>query len=129
MSRQGGSPTLKRKRITVREPVPKRKKSESEALAEEDPTRKYCLGKLAELFSKVFLKYPHLHVDGVAVEKPQGELTDEDKHKLEEAAKEFSTGLEQCVFDIYSEPDKAGRPHAGAKYKYVPLANCWCFIS
>ncbi|KAF4593002.1 hypothetical protein EYR38_008709 [Pleurotus pulmonarius] len=116
LSRQGGSPTLKRKRITTREHVPKRKKSESEA-PEEDPTRKYCLGKLAELFSKVFLKYPHLHVDGVAVEKPQEELTDEDKRKLEEAAKEFSTGLEQCVFDIYSEPDKAGRPHAGAKYK------------
>ncbi|KAF9497211.1 hypothetical protein BDN71DRAFT_1445288 [Pleurotus eryngii] len=117
LSRQGGSPSLKRKRTTVREPVPKRKKSESEAPAEDDPTRKYCLGKLGELFSKVFHKYPHLHVDGVAVEKPREGLTDDDKRKLEEAAKEFSTGLEQCVFEIYSEPDKDGRPHAGAKYK------------
>jgi hypothetical protein len=45
------------------------------------------------------------------------ELTDSEKTALEEAANRFATELEQCVYDIYSEPDAKGKIHAGSKYK------------
>lgn len=47
------------------------------------------------------------------------ELTDSEKAKVEEEASKFATELEQCVYDIYSEPDGRGKIHAGSKYKYV----------
>lgn len=44
-------------------------------------------------------------------------LSDEDKTRIEEEAKAFTTELEQCVFDMYCEPDKYGKPSVGPKYK------------
>jgi hypothetical protein len=92
----------------------------------DDPARKYCLGKLEDVFRDIFLRYPYVHVDHQdgegekpAMEKKQEDLTEEDKDKLKEEAKQFAIELEQCVYDIYSEPDKQGHPSAGGKYKYV----------
>ncbi|KAF9466087.1 hypothetical protein BDZ94DRAFT_1213427 [Collybia nuda] len=93
----------------------------------DDPTRKYCLGKLEELFRDIFLKYPHVRTqngDDVnqarekgIVEKPLDDLTEEEKTILLDESKEFAVELEKCVFDIYSEPDKHGNPSAGSNYK------------
>jgi hypothetical protein len=49
------------------------------------------------------------------------ELTDEEKDALVNESRQFAADLESCVFEIYSEPDKAGQPHAGGKYKFVDL--------
>ena len=111
-------------------PPPKRKKP-AESSAADDPARKYCLGKLEELFRDIFLRYPHLRVEkdngdddnndvheGV---KPEGDLTEEEKAILMNKSKQFATALEQCIYETYSEPDKQGRPSAGPKYKYVTV--------
>jgi hypothetical protein len=116
-------------------PLPKRKKSGDPA---DDPARKYCLGKLEELFKDVFLRYPHVRIlvsDDIdktndmeigerqpatkLVSKNLEDLSDEEKEALLEESRQFSRDLENCVFEIYSEPDKSGHPHAGGKYKYV----------
>lgn len=44
-------------------------------------------------------------------------MTEEEKEALMNECKQFCTQLEQCIFDIYSEPDKNGAPHAAGKYK------------
>ncbi|KAJ7890537.1 hypothetical protein B0H14DRAFT_3081675 [Mycena olivaceomarginata] len=87
--------------------------------ASEDPARAFCLGKLEGVFRDIFLRYPHVRDgEGVLVEKKAGEeLSEEEKARVEDAAKQFATELEQCVYDIYSEPDKRGMPSAGGKYK------------
>ncbi|KIM44727.1 hypothetical protein M413DRAFT_9028 [Hebeloma cylindrosporum] len=102
-------------------PPSKRKKSgsrhESQSPAD-DPARKYCLGKLEELFRDIFLRYPHIKdAGGTIMAKKLEELTDEEKDALVNESRQFATELESCVFEIYSEPDKAGQPHAGGKYK------------
>lgn len=129
---------LKRKATNTRSsspPLPKRKKSADPA---DDPARKYCLGKLEELFKDVFLRYPHVRIlvsddtdntndmergEGQPatklVSKKLEELSDEEREALLEESRQFSQDLENCVFEIYSEPDKSGHPHAGGKYKYV----------
>ena len=109
---------LKRKGSVTQPPVPKRRKSSDDTPAE-DVARKYCLGKLHELFCSIFLRYPHAPVTetGDRPELKEGELSDEDKTRLEEEAKVFTAELEQCIFDIYSEPDKHGKPSVGPKYK------------
>ncbi|KAF8906293.1 hypothetical protein CPB84DRAFT_1770475 [Gymnopilus junonius] len=132
--------TLKRKATiaSVSHPSPahKRKRSESSQSQDpaDDPARKYCLGKLEELFQDIFLRYPHVHVavqadDGgndersaekygtKIVQKNLGELSEEEKNALINEAHQFAHELESCVFEIYSEPDKSGQPHAGGKYK------------
>ncbi|TFK61925.1 hypothetical protein BDN72DRAFT_849198 [Pluteus cervinus] len=69
-----GSATLKRKAPGAvhgghQQNHPPKKRRASEALAfsagaggdaTDDPTRKYCLGKLEEIFGTIFLKYPHV---------------------------------------------------------------------
>lgn len=45
------------------------------------------------------------------------DMTDEEKEALTNASKRFTAELEQCIFDIYSEPDKNNAPHPGGKYK------------
>lgn len=110
---------LKRKATSATQPpVPKRRRS-SDAAAEDDPARKYCLGKLHQLFCSIFLKYPHAAAteDGSKVELKEGELSDEDKTRLEEEAKAFASEVEQCVFDMYCEPDKHNKLSVGPKYK------------
>lgn len=117
---------LKRKHhASSHQPSPKRQKSTLSAAG--DPTRSYCLKKLQEVFSGIFLKYPNIPSDHATEEQfhslPAGkkpeDLTDVEKTKLEDDANKFATELEQCVYDIYSEPDAKGRTHAGSKYKYV----------
>ncbi|KAH7926015.1 hypothetical protein BV22DRAFT_387715 [Leucogyrophana mollusca] len=114
-----GSQLKRKSQSTAHPPAPKRKKS-AETSSNEDPARKYCLGKLQETFSEIFLKYPHTdstEESSGKVEQNVEEINDEDKKRLEEVAKAFATELEQCVFDIYSEPDKHGKQSAGPKYK------------
>jgi hypothetical protein len=126
---QSAKSRLKRKSSTAEStqtPV-KRKKTET---ATDDPVRKYCLGKLEEVFREVFFRYPHVHRDAsLEVEshheqaadevifKKLEDMSDEEKEALTNSSKHFAAGLEQCVFDIYSEPDKNNAPHAGGKYK------------
>lgn len=113
--------------------APKRKRAESSsttASAAEDPARKYCLGKFTETFMGIFMQYPYVRTEGNAeeegaeskkatVERKLEELTEEDKTQLRERASSFATAVEQAVFDAYAEPDRVGKPCAGAKYKYV----------
>jgi hypothetical protein len=115
-----GKGQLKRKAQTqkARAPPPKRKR-EASSDASDDPARAFCLGKLEGVFHDIFLRYPHVRDGGSAVEKKTEDLTEEEKAKVEEEAKQFATDLEQCVYDIYSEPDKQGKSSAGGKYKYV----------
>jgi hypothetical protein len=112
-------------------PPPKRKKP-AESSATDDPARKYCLGKLEELFRDIFLRYPHFHTENEddgdnnkvhegVVQKDQGDLTEEEKAILVDKSKQFATDLERCIYETYSEPDKQGKHSAGPKYKYVTI--------
>jgi hypothetical protein len=71
------------------------------------------------LFCSIFLKYPHAIAteDGSKAELKEGELSDEDMMRLEEEAKAFASEVEQCVFDMYCEPDKHNKLSVGPKYK------------
>lgn len=115
-------------------PASKRKKA-AEVEAADDPIRKYCLGKLEELFRDIFLRYPHVRVKieeggqgqkSVIIPKQLEELSDEDKDVLIEESKQFAEGLERCVFEIYSEPDRNGNSQAGGNYKYVDSYELLC---
>jgi hypothetical protein len=116
---------LKRKhQASTLAPPPKRKKSVSEHNASEDATRKYCLGRLQEVFNEIFLKYPLADMQGSdaedgCVSKAPKDLTEEERTRLKDLGRKFAEELEQCVFDIYSEPDKQSLPSAGGKYKCV----------
>lgn len=55
--------------------------------------------------------------DSEPVDKKPEELTDEEKTMLEERAKQFATDLEECMYEIYAEPDKTGKHSVAAKYK------------
>ena len=138
LSRIKGSPSasathghLKRKAANVSESSPPSKKKKSSD-AVEDPARKYCLGKLEELFRDVFLRYPHVRSettgedmdvnDSTIIPKKIEELSEKEMEALINEAKQFARDLESCVYDIYSEPDKQGNVHAGGKYKYVALS-------
>ena len=123
-------------------PPSKHKKSDAGGGgATADPVRKYCLGKLEDVFKEVFLRYPYTRatvgqseVGDVKLEdqdqapsseeivmKGLEELTEEEKESLIEDSKNFAAELERCVFDNYSEGDVAG-----AKYKYVIYLLLWC---
>lgn len=94
----------------------RRKPSSDSSTATDDPARKYCLGKLHEVFDGIFTKYPHVGgQEGKALE----DLTDGEQGSVRDQARRFATELEQCVYDIYSEPDKYGKSSAGGKYKCV----------
>lgn len=119
----GPSNARKRRPSTVTHAAPQAKRRKSESTPGEDATRKYCATKLEELFAQIFLRYPLLPQDetedgdDIKPSKKTEELTPEEKELVEGKAKVFVGDLEQCLFDLYSEPDKAGKPHAGAKYK------------
>ncbi|EAU90469.1 hypothetical protein CC1G_00853 [Coprinopsis cinerea okayama7 len=108
--------TMKRKASVSQAPTPvKRSKSTP---PQEDPTRKYCLGKLQELFRDIFFRYPHIQTpEGTLVAKAVDEMTEEEKDALTQEANQFAHDLEMCIFEIYAEPDKNGNPNAGMKYK------------
>jgi hypothetical protein len=123
---------LKRKAANVSESSPPSKKKKSDAV--DDPTRKYCLGKLEELFRDVFLRYPHVRSETTdedmdvndskkskIIPKKIEELNEKEMEALINEAKQFAQDLEGCVYDIYSEQDKQGNVHAGGKYKYAAL--------
>jgi len=119
---------LKRKATNVSESSPPSKKKKS-FNAVDDPARKYCLSKLEELLRNVFLRYPHVRSETTdqdmnvnpsktnVIPRKIEELSEEEKEALINEAKQFARDLEDCVYDIYSEPDKQGKPHAGGKYK------------
>ncbi|SJL03788.1 uncharacterized protein ARMOST_07145 [Armillaria ostoyae] len=114
----GPSNTLKRKAQAVPHPPPASKKTKTSPESTEDPTRKYCLGKLEDLFRGIFLKYPLVRTkdDGEGsdgAEKKAEELTEEEKEAVLSAARQFANDLEHCVYEIYCDPDK----HAGDGYK------------
>lgn len=105
----GPTPQVQRKRKTTNAsdvtPASKRKKA-AEVEAVDDPIRKYCLGKLEELFRDIFLRYPHVHVKieeggqgqkSVIIPKPLEELSDEDKDALIEESKQFAEGDRKSV--------------------------------
>ena len=140
--RKGGAPTAKdpppkqaspaaatqakRKKSMSAQPLPPSKRARSETTSGEDPARKYCLTKLQELFCQIFTRYPFLEQGAVDGEMPSAllqpqkkteELTDEEKEALKERAQQFSTDLEQCMFDLYSEPGEGGRRVVAGKYK------------
>lgn len=115
---------MKRKQSTAsHQPEPKRKRSESDASnAGADAARKYCLTKLQELFRDIFLRYPILseepEIEDIINEKKPEELTPEEKEQLEEKANRFTAELEECMYDMYAEPDvKTGKHSVAAKYK------------
>ena len=120
---------LKRKAILSEPSHPSKRKKPSDVV--DDPTRKYCLSKLEELFHDVFLRYPHIRSESTdedidvkdrkptIISKKIEELSEVEREVLINEAKQFARELEDCVYDIYSEPDKQGNPHAGGKYKYV----------
>ena len=56
--------------------------------------------------------------DDIKPSKKTEELTPEEKELVETKARAFVAHLEECLFELYAEPDKAGKPHAGPKYKY-----------
>ncbi|KAG7093685.1 hypothetical protein E1B28_007343 [Marasmius oreades] len=123
----GPPPKAKRKTSTTVSQQPPTKKAK--ITSSTDPTRKYCLGKLEELFQGIFLRYPHIHITGNNEEKDGGvgsesliekkpeELTDDERATVLASAKQFADELESCVYEIYCEPDKNGVPSAGGKYK------------
>ncbi|KAJ7504346.1 hypothetical protein B0H11DRAFT_1905589 [Mycena galericulata] len=91
---------LKRKAVerAAHPPAPKRKKAASGGAgdAASEPARAFCLGKLEGVFREIFLRYPHVRgEEGMAVEKKAEELSEDEKAKVEEDAKQFATDLEQ----------------------------------
>lgn len=68
----------------------------------------------------VSLRYPRQEVDdgsGNKVALKAEDLTDEDKQRLQNEADTFAADLEQCLFELYGEPDKHGKQGVGPKYK------------
>ncbi|KAJ3824385.1 hypothetical protein EV361DRAFT_927257 [Lentinula raphanica] len=118
--RKASSPSLKRltKRPSDDGPPAKKAKTSSSG---DDPARNYCRGKLEDVFRDIFLRYPHVRSTSEdadqGIEKPTEDLTEEDRNSVLEDSKQFADDLEKCVFEIYSEPDKHGKPIAASKYK------------
>ncbi len=124
----------------------KRKRAESSSTtmsAVEDAARKYCLGKLTEMFAGIFLRYPYVRQKGEGqegegegeapremelelVERKAEELSEEEKTQAKERATAYAAEVEHAVFNTYAEPDKYGKLGAGTKYKCV-LASSLCF--
>jgi len=135
---QSSSSKLKRKQ-SVAEGNPPAKKSKTSRGPNDDPTRKYCLGKLQEIFSNIFLAFPYFHPeDSTEIEggdvggsepnaprpvaakgfaKATAELTEEEKTRLEDKANAYATQVEAAVFEAHAEFDRTGIPSAAGKYK------------
>ncbi|PIL25119.1 transcription factor [Ganoderma sinense ZZ0214-1] len=117
----------KRKKSTSSQPAPPpAKRPRSESTTGEDAARKYCLTKLQELFRQIFTRYPFLaqHTEDETAPEPalqpdkkSEELTPEEKEQLEGKANLFGVDLENCMYELYSEPDKSGKQMVGGKYK------------
>lgn len=113
-----GEPSKKRSKAEKHEEKPRPVQN-----AEDDPVRKYCLGKLKGIVVLIFLG----HQKDVAESdnatgpplNPQGDEVSDEVRKTEAEGKAaaFTGELEQCVFEVASELDKKGRKIAGPKYK------------
>jgi hypothetical protein len=134
----GASSRLKRKQ-SVAEGNPPAKKSKPSGGPDDDPTRKYCLGKLQEIFSNIFLTFPYFppgesvkiededvnhpetnvtrFVLGGGFTKTTVDLTEEEKAQLKERAGVYAAKVEAAVFEAHAELDRAGIPSASGKYK------------
>lgn len=116
-------PSQAKRRPSTSSPSVPPKRKHSESTTGEDATRKYCTTKLQEVFSQIFTRYPFLPGEEIPVDetpepkKKEQDLTDEEKEIVGIKGKAFASDLEQCVFDLYAEPDKHGKPAAGGKYK------------
>ncbi|KAL1747823.1 hypothetical protein HDZ31DRAFT_80123 [Schizophyllum fasciatum] len=103
----------KRKPASTRPPPSKRKKtlpSQSPATSvDDDPFRKFTLGKFTAIFSDIFMRYPRIN----DVEKAPGSLTQEETEAVRADAARYAEELERAMSNIYVESD--GR--AGVKYK------------
>ncbi len=97
-----------------------------EKRAEDDPTRKYCLGKLKDVVAPIFLQHSvkaeeHTENDSENVAEPREDEVPTDEVELtkqaDEKATQFVEELEACVFEAFSELDKKGNKFAGPKYK------------
>ena len=85
-----------------------------------DPTRKYCLGKLREVLLPIFVQFANTSQasNGERLEDASTiELDEEHKNKVEERGGVYVQDLEQCLFEIYGEPDKFSHKTAAGKYK------------
>lgn len=74
------------------------------------------------MFRPVFFRYPHADAgdgSGNKVELSAEDLTEEDNQLLQNEADVFASELEQCLFELYGEPDKHGKLGVGPKYKSV----------
>jgi hypothetical protein len=118
------SPSLKRRPSDATQSISRKKKRVrgTPPPSTEDPARKYCIIKFEEMFVKIFIQHPRLVLDAgeADAEKApveQTEATEEDMAKVEETAKVFAASVEAAVFEVYSEPDKHGKPSVGGKYK------------
>ena len=60
--------------------------------------REICLNKLVELFSQMFSSYT------------------EDKSVVTARARSYSSQLEKCMMNVYSESEASGSRYAGVKY-------------
>lgn len=72
------------------------------------------------MFRPVFFRYPRAEVDdgsGNKAELNAEDLNDEGKQRLQNEADAFASELEQCLFELYGEPDKHGKQGVGPKYK------------
>ncbi|KAJ2918693.1 hypothetical protein MD484_g1784, partial [Candolleomyces efflorescens] len=118
---------VKRKASTSEARTPAKRKRADTLTAADDPTRRYCLGKLEEMFRDIFFRHPHVRnvtgngegddLPAQLVPKALDEMAESEKEALLEESKKFAAELEQCMFDGYAEHDKAGNLAPGASYK------------
>lgn len=80
------------------------------------------------MFVQIFMRYPKLSLpqeqaveeaEGEEVKEKTQEVTPEEKEAIEGNTKRFTAELEECMFELYAEPDKHGKPSAAGKYKLV----------
>ena len=113
----------KRKAANAKSPPPKRAKlAEDAPLSQNDPVRKYCLGKLKEVIQAIFVEFATIGIQSKDdnAEAPSNlnkSMPDEDKQVAVDKATEYVSDLEANLFEKYSEPDKNGKASAGGKYK------------
>ncbi|KAG8899364.1 hypothetical protein FRB99_006764, partial [Tulasnella sp. 403] len=107
----------------------KRSRAETvEKTASDDPTRKYCLGKLKEVVTPIFVQYYTTSVTSNSDPSPEAEKQEgkgedtvgdsvDGRAEAEGKASTFVDELELCVFEANAELDKRGKKYAGPRYK------------
>ncbi|KAL1733912.1 hypothetical protein EV714DRAFT_203389 [Schizophyllum commune] len=103
----------KRKPTSSKPPPSKRKKIQpargTSTSIDDDPFRKFTLGKFTSIFIDIFLRFPRID----DVEKAPGSLTPEETEDVRADAARYAEELEREMSTLYVEED--GR--AGARYK------------